>query len=141
MQYPQIVTCAAALLFAACTPPKLDDSQTPTAIDTTIETGVSHTYIAQIGSRNAIVILKWGNYGDVAGQYTYPDDEPATIYQLKGKNTTVGELLLTEYTSGRQTGVVSLRKSASSSLIQWKGSIHPSANSIPLPITLTRQAN
>lgn len=100
--------------------------------------GTVQNYGGSVGSRFAFFQLTWQPDGNVAGSYYHPADNGAITYQLRGKNTANGQLVLTEYTSGRQTAILTLNKSIVQGLITWSGNMHNTDGRV-IPVSFTRR--
>ncbi len=125
-----------ALILSSCVPPATQPEATQ---NTYIPMGTSQTYVGTVGSRSAIFILTWQPDGNVTGQYNHPDDGPSVVYQLRGSNTSEGQLVLTEYTGSSQSAIITLKKSISQGLISWNGKMHNTDGRV-MPVSLTRRS-
>jgi hypothetical protein len=128
----------AMLALIACTPPA-SKSTTGSSVNSLDEdtNGTVQQYGGSVGSRYANFQLTWKTSGNVVGSYEHPADHGAIRYQLKGINTADGQLVLTEYTQGRQTAILTLNKSISQSLITWSGTMHNTDGRV-IPVSFTR---
>lgn len=129
----------ASLALIACTPPASDStaSNQVNQLDD-FAYGTVQNYGGSVGSRFAMFQLTWQPDGNVVGSYYHPDASGSITYQLKGKNTANGQLVLTEYTQGRQTAILTLNKSIRQGLITWSGNMHNTDGRV-IPVSFTRR--
>lgn len=132
-------TAIASLALIACTPPATNATQGSeiNQIDD-FAYGTIQNYGGSVGSRYAMFQLTWQPDGNVVGSYYHPADNGTITYQLKGKNTANGQLVLTEYTQGRQTAILTLNKSINQGLITWSGNMHNTDGRV-IPVSFTRR--
>jgi len=132
-------TAIASLALIACTPPATNANQGSeiNQIDD-FAYGTIQNYGGSVGSRYAMFQLTWQPDGNVVGSYYHPADNGTITYQLKGKNTANGQLVLTEYTQGRQTAILTLNKSINQGLITWSGNMHNTDGRV-IPVSFTRR--
>lgn len=125
-------------LFNSCTTPVAPDpnATVPPAQDLSVAYGTAQTYAGSVGSRSAIFTLTWIPDGNVTGSYYHPAD--GAIYQLRGKNTSDGQLVLTETTAGIQSAIITLKKSITGGLITWTGTMHNTDGRV-IPVSFTRR--
>lgn len=135
-----LIAVICVTLHSCSQPSPSQDKELEVGVVTPTRSGVSQTYVGKVGARAAIFILRWSVNGNVEGQYSHPDDGGTMIYQLKGINTADGEMQLTEYTKGKQSAVVTLRKSVANGLILWNGPMHNTDGRV-LPVTMTRRVD
>lgn len=100
--------------------------------------GTVQQYGGNVGSRFAMFQLTWQPNGNVTGSYHHPADNGSISYQLKGKNTAQGQLVLTEFTHGQQTAIITLSKSIRGELVTWSGNMHNTDGRI-IPVNITRR--
>jgi hypothetical protein len=100
--------------------------------------GTVQNYGGNVGSRFALFQLTWQPDGNVVGSYYHPADNGAITYTLRGKNTANGQLVLTEYTRGNQTAILTLNKSIQQGLITWSGKMHNTDGRV-IPVSFTRR--
>lgn len=98
--------------------------------------GTAQAYAGTVGSRSAIFTLTWQPDGNVVGSYYHPAD--GATYQLRGKNTSDGQLVLTETTAGIQSAIITLKKTISGSLITWSGTMHNTDGRV-IPVSFSRR--
>ena len=127
--------------LGSCVAPTKPDVPSATADDTSASLGAAQTYIGSVGVHSAVFVLSWLPDGTVAGHYYHPDNS-GVIFKLKGKNTALGELELTEYAAGVQSAIITLKKSKSRGLIVWSGKMHNTDkhDSRVLDVSFTRKA-
>ena len=139
MKYPAcLLMCGIALSVVSCVPPS-----PPVEIQAAVPTddpfmiyGKSQAYSGSVGSRAAIFTLTWAEDGNVAGRYYHPGD--GVVFQLKGKNTSDGQLVLTEFANGTQSAILTLSKSVSQRFITWTGKMHNTDGGV-IPVTFSRR--
>lgn len=121
-QLTLLATSAAIWLLASCAAP----SQAPLTAEPQVSqaNGDTYTYDGTVGNRASIFTLTWQSDGNVQGHYQDLADGAGTTYQLKGNNTRNGELVLTEYTAGKQSAILTLKKSLANGGITWSGKMH-----------------
>jgi len=121
-QLTLLATSAAIWLLASCAAP----TQGPVTAEPQVSqpNGDTHTYDGTVGNRTSIFTLTWQSDGNVQGHYQDLEDGAGMTYQLKGNNTRNGELVLTEYTAGRQSAILTLKKSLANGRITWSGKMH-----------------
>ena len=100
--------------------------------------GTLQNYGGYVGSRFALFQLTWQPDGNVVGSYNHPADNGAITYILRGKNTANGQLVLTEYTRGSQTAILTLNKSIQQGLITWSGKMHNTDGRV-ISVSFTRR--
>lgn len=100
--------------------------------------GTVQQYGGNVGSRFAMFQLTWQPNGNVVGSYHHPADNGSISHQLKGINTAQGQLVLTEFTHGQQTAIITLSKSIRGELVTWSGNMHNTDGRI-LPVNITRR--
>jgi hypothetical protein len=131
----------ASFAMISCAHRKTDDtSDHPTQtnpIDDEVY-GTAHFYGGNIGKKFTMFQLTWQENGNVAGFYYHPPYNSSKLYELKGKNTGSGELILTEYTSGNQSAILTLKKSIKKELIEWTGTMHNTDGGV-FPVNFTRR--
>jgi hypothetical protein len=114
------------------------DNQTATnPIDEEV-VGTAQFYGGNVGKKFTMFQLTWQENGNVVGFYYHPPYNASTLYELKGKNTGSGELILTEYTSGNQSAILILKKSMKNELIEWTGTMH-NTDGQKFPVNFTRR--
>jgi hypothetical protein len=139
MKYPTcLLMCGIALSVVSCVPPS-----PPVEIQAAVPTedpfmiyGKSQAYSGSVGSRAAIFTLTWAEDGNIAGSYYHPGD--GVVFQLKGKNTSDGQLVLTEFANGTQSAILTLSKSVSQCFITWTGKMHNTDGGV-IPVTFSRR--
>jgi hypothetical protein len=132
-------TAIASLALIACTPPATNATQGSEINQINdFAYGTIQNYGGSVGSRYAMFQLTWQPDGNVVGSYYHPGDNGSITYQLKGKNTANGQLVLTEYTQGRQTAILTLNKSIQQGLITWSGKMHNTDGRV-IPVSFTRR--
>ncbi|MFY7817076.1 MAG: hypothetical protein ACOVRB_01790 [Akkermansiaceae bacterium] len=101
--------------------------------------GTAQQYGGNVGTRFAMFQLIWQSNGNVVGGYYHPDDQGRISYELKGKNTAEGQMVLTEFTRGKPTAILTLHKTRTSSdpLITWSGEMHNMDGRV-FPVSITR---
>lgn len=121
-QLTLLATSAAIWLLSSCAAP----SQGPVTAEPQFSqpNGDTHTYDGTVGNRTSIFTLTWHSDGNVQGHYQDLADGAGMTYQLKGNNTRNGELVLTEYTAGKQSAILTLKKSLANGRITWSGKMH-----------------
>lgn len=127
--------------LVSCVPPESNNSsQNNVGINSTNDFayGTIQDYGGQVGSRFAYFQLTWQADGNVVGSYYHPSDNGAITYTLRGKNTANGQLVLTEYTRGSQTAILTLNKSINQGLITWSGKMHNTDGRV-IPVSFTRR--
>lgn len=139
MKYPTcLLMCGIALSVVSCVPPSAP-AETQAAVPTEdpfMIYGKSQAYSGSVGSRAAIFTLTWAEDGNVAGSYYHPGD--GVVFQLKGKNTSDGQLVLTEFANGTQSAILTLSKSVSQCFITWTGKMHNTDGGV-IPVTFSRR--
>jgi hypothetical protein len=100
--------------------------------------GKAHFYGGNVGKQFTMFQLTWQENGNVSGFYYHPPYNSSKLYELKGKNTSSGELVLTEYTHGSQSAILTLKKSHQKELIEWTGTMHNTDGNV-LPVNFTRR--
>lgn len=100
--------------------------------------GKAHFYGGYVGKQFTMFQLTWQENGNVMGFYYHPPYNSSKLYELKGKNTSSGELVLTEYTQGSQTAILTLKKSNKKELIEWTGTMHNTDGNV-FPVNFTRR--
>jgi hypothetical protein len=132
-------TAIASLALIACTPPATNVTQGSEINQINdFAYGTIQNYGGSVGSRFAMFQLTWQPDGNVVGSYYHPADNGTITYQLKGKNTANGQLVLTEFTQGRQTAILTLNKSIQQGLITWSGKMHNTDGRV-IPVSFTRR--
>lgn len=133
---------AASFTLVSCVPPT---SQSTVENDGAINPmndfiyGTVQNYGGSVDSRFAFFQLTWQADGNVAGSYYHPGDNGSITYQLRGKNTANGQLVLTEFTQGRQSALLTLSKSVNpNGLITWSGKMHNTDGRV-IPVSFTRR--
>ena len=130
-------------LVTSCAPP-VTPPLPPSTADTAdaMPIGTAQTYVGSVGTHSAVFVLTWQPDGNVTGHYYHPDNS-GVIFKLKGKNTALGELVLTEYAADVQSAIISLKKSTSHGLIVWSGKMHNTDkhDSRVLDVSFTRKAD
>ena len=132
-----LLMCGIALSVVSCVHPSAP-AETQAAIPTEdpfMIYGKSQAYSGSVGARAAIFTLTWAEDGNVAGRYYHLGD--GVVFQLKGKNTTDGQLVLTEFANGTQSAILTLSKSVSQRLITWTGEMHNTDGRV-LAVTFSR---
>jgi hypothetical protein len=81
----------------------------------------SNVYIGSVGKLKAAFSLTWKQDGNVSGVYLYPTRDMNQIYELRGTNQTAGVLELQEFTDGRLSATIALRKEVTPAWIIWRG--------------------
>lgn len=93
-------------------------------------------YGGSVGKLRAKWKLSLGKDGNVEGTYNYPSRNPNIIYQLKGKSSKDGYLVLQEYTGARQTASLFLSKSTVNGKDNWYGEmINTDGKNFPVTIS------
>lgn len=121
-QLTLLAMTAVIWLLASCATP----TQSPVTAEAPADQpyGDTHSYNGTVGKRTATFTLTWQSDGNVLGNYQDLADGPGMTYQLKGNNTRNGELVLTEYTAGKQSAILTLKKSLANGRITWSGKMH-----------------
>ena len=132
---------AASFTLLSCTPPAdttpAANQTVPGQVDYYVY-GTQQNYGGTVGSRFAYFQLTWQPDGNVSGSYYHPADNGAITYQLRGKNTANGQLVLTEFTNGSQSAILTLSKSINQGLITWSGKMHNTDGRV-IPVSFTRR--
>jgi hypothetical protein len=135
-----LIISTVVLSLVSCAPPAGTIGNAPSEESLGFAYGTVQQYGGNVGSKFAMFQLTWQADGAVVGTYHHPSDPNPINYQLRGENTDQGELVLLEYTKGKQTAIITLKKSISGELITWSGKMINSDGRV-IPVSLTRRSS
>ncbi len=128
--------------LVSCVSTTSSSAPSQAAYEESAPVGNAQTYVGSVGVHSAVFVLTWQSDGNVTGHYYHPDNS-GVIFKLRGKNTSLGELVLTEYAAEVQSAVITLKKSTAHGLIVWSGKMHNTEKheGKVLDVSFTRKAD